>query len=222
MALVTSHDLQNFNIVQRGDPTDLDIFVNSALEIVEGYLGYNLELETYLHTLNGNGRNELQLRARPIREILRVAINGRDVSPNGFECINEFIYYDNGIFPIGNRNIRILYTAGFEDPRFPDIPMIDGGDSTNDTDDFTGDADASTVSPIIEGGDALLRPSGSLLPDSIKITILRIAALLENESGGNIGITGNSFENGGTRTFVNYTNFGKFLHPISNHRLRVS
>jgi hypothetical protein len=57
------------------------------------------------------------------------------------------------------------------------------------------------------------------MPDLLKITVLRLAALLETESGGNIGVTSKSFADSGTRTFVNNTDYNRYLLPVSSYRL---
>jgi hypothetical protein len=59
------------------------------------------------------------------------------------------------------------------------------------------------------------------LPEIIKMTVLRIASLLETESNGNIGITSKSFSDSGTRTFINTVNFDKYLIQLSNYKLMV-
>jgi len=220
MSLITGDDLTIYTNVHRADGK-MRVFVDAAVGIVRNYLGYELELKKYSHIIDGNGRDELQLKARPIKEILRVRVNGNDVSPNFFTTSNEFLRYNQGIFPAGRGNIEVVYTAGYEKPFVPESDILDGGDATNDLEDFVGGADAGTVSPIIYGGNALLESNANELPPLIKITVLRIGALLESESGGNIGITGNQFQEGGSRTFVNYTNFMKFLSPISHYRLTV-
>lgn len=51
------------------------------------------------------------------------------------------------------------------------------------------------------------------LPDIIVQTILRIAALFKTEASGNIGITSKSYSDG-SRSFVQFTNFDKFLSPL--------
>lgn len=56
------------------------------------------------------------------------------------------------------------------------------------------------------------------VPDLIKMTILRIAALLLTESNGNIGLTSKSFSDN-TRNFLNFTNFQKYLDPLSLYRI---
>ena len=56
------------------------------------------------------------------------------------------------------------------------------------------------------------------LPQIIKLTVLRIAALLQTESNNNIGISGKSFMDG-SRTFISYTNYDKYLIACSKYKL---
>lgn len=58
----------------------------------------------------------------------------------------------------------------------------------------------------------------SQLPDSIRITVLQIASLMFQEANGNIGVTSKSMGDN-SRTFVNYTNFDKWLSKIDNWRI---
>ena len=51
------------------------------------------------------------------------------------------------------------------------------------------------------------------------MAILRIASLMLSEQGGNIGVTSKSFSDQ-SRTFVNYSNYNKFLNPLSIYRSR--
>lgn len=60
------------------------------------------------------------------------------------------------------------------------------------------------------------------IPGLIKLTILRIAGLMMTEQGGNIGVTSKSFDQGGSRTFVNtkdYSPYLKILDPIRVERI---
>ena len=55
-------------------------------------------------------------------------------------------------------------------------------------------------------------------PETIKTTILQIATLMLMEAGENIGVTGKSFgEN--SRTFINYTNFDKWLKKLDEYKI---
>jgi hypothetical protein len=55
-------------------------------------------------------------------------------------------------------------------------------------------------------------------PAVIVLTALRIATLLQTESDNNIGITSKTFGDSGTRVFTNYTNFDKYLLPLSAYK----
>ena len=57
------------------------------------------------------------------------------------------------------------------------------------------------------------------VPPLIKTTILRIATLLLMEAGENIGVTGKSMPDMNSRTFINYTNYSKYLDPLSSYRV---
>lgn len=56
------------------------------------------------------------------------------------------------------------------------------------------------------------------LPPLIKITICEIATLLYLQTNKNIGMTGIAAPDGMGRTFINYTNFDKYLKKISGYK----
>lgn len=53
----------------------------------------------------------------------------------------------------------------------------------------------------------------------IRLTAMRIAALLQSEADSNIGVNSKSFGEGGTRVFTNFVNFDKYLLPVSRYKL---
>lgn len=55
------------------------------------------------------------------------------------------------------------------------------------------------------------------IPPAIKSVILRIAALLTAEAGGNIGVSGYSMD-GVSRNFISYANYNKYLTAINMYR----
>jgi hypothetical protein len=59
------------------------------------------------------------------------------------------------------------------------------------------------------------------VPSIITMTVLRIAAILQAESDSNIAVSSKSFADSGTRTFINYTSYDKYLLPISIYKLLV-
>ena len=73
-------------------------------------------------------------------------------------------------------------------------------------------SDGSTVVVAYTAGYAIV-------PGIIQLTVMRIASLLSMEAGENIGVTSTSFDGGSSRTFINYTNFSKYLAAISNYRV---
>lgn len=57
------------------------------------------------------------------------------------------------------------------------------------------------------------------IPESIRHAAVRIAGLMQSEGKNNIGLTGKSIPNEGSRTFYNFTNYNKYLLPISSYKL---
>ena len=56
------------------------------------------------------------------------------------------------------------------------------------------------------------------MPSVITMVILQIATLMLEEAGGNIGITGKSFDDN-SRNFINYTNLNKWLEKLDALRV---
>ena len=56
------------------------------------------------------------------------------------------------------------------------------------------------------------------IPELILLSVMRIAALMLAEEGGNIGITGKSMGDN-SRTFINYQNYDKYLRPLDAYRV---
>jgi hypothetical protein len=172
MGIVTLEEFQNYtSFFEEGEQQR--IYIDSAENILEEYLGYHPEEKEYSHLFDGNGADVLQLKARPL-SIIAVRINNDDIPVDNFLPSNEFIYYKNGIFPEGKRNIEIEYRGGY--------------------------------------------PAGSV-PELLRITVLRLGALLNTEAKGNIGVTSKSFGDSGTRTFLNNTDYGRYLLPVSAYCL---
>ena len=203
------------------DNTDLQqAYIKSAQEIVENYLGYKLKRIKYTQIIKGNGTNELQLKAKPVTDIISVEIDGKEA--DNFYTINEFLYSKNCIFPQG-KEIVIKYVAGYivDFPEFENddneicycnTGNIDGGNAGGNAGGYAGEN-------IIEEPDEDITEKKSNLPNAILMTIFRIAALLQSESDSNIGVTSKSFGDSGNRSYTNYTNFDKYLIQISKYRL---
>jgi hypothetical protein len=172
MPLVTLEDYRNYTGSHREDDLH-QVFIKSAENILKEYLGYYPVETEYQGVFNGRGTLLIQLNARPVT-LHAVRISGVEISLGEFVVNNEFIYYQNKIFPEGLVNVEIDYTGGFPEDEIPNL---------------------------------------------LKITVLRLAALLETEAGMNIGVTSKSFADSGTRTFVNNTDYNRYLLPVSSYRL---
>ncbi|MCF0238161.1 MAG: hypothetical protein HUK24_06135 [Sphaerochaetaceae bacterium] len=59
-------------------------------------------------------------------------------------------------------------------------------------------------------------PEGNF-PEVITLSILRVATLMLMETGGNIGLTGKAYADQ-SRTFINYSNYRKYLQPLDGLR----
>lgn len=186
-------------------------YIDSAEDIVENYLGYSPTYKQYSSILNGSGTLSLVLKAKPIQSILQVLVDNVPVSLNNFTIDNETIY-SNIIFPIGEKNIKVWYFAGFTNTNEESDEILDGGNASSVYED-------DTNYDIFDSGGA--NTTMYKMPNIIKLTVLRIASLLQTESDSNIGVTSKSFGESGTRTFVNFTNFNKHLLPISKYKLLV-
>ena len=57
------------------------------------------------------------------------------------------------------------------------------------------------------------------IPPAIRMTALQIASALAEGAGGNVAVTSKTMDGGNSRTFVNYTNYDRFLHLIYAYRL---
>jgi hypothetical protein len=77
---------------------------------------------------------------------------------------------------------------------------------------------APNIFRLVDGGTAVVDLPYEV-PQLIKMTVMRIAALLQTESDMNIGVTSKSFGEGGSRTFVNTVNYDKYLIQISSYRM---
>jgi hypothetical protein len=213
MAYVALSDFLKYSEI-KDDPAALQTFLDAAENIVENYLGYSPVYQQYTNVLSGSGHNGLALQAKPVQGIMEVLVNGERIPVHNFFVAEEFLYSKNPefTFPAGKKNIIVSYSAGYQipDTQEPTLEddVIDGGDAFS----VFGDEDE------VSGGGAVTLPG---MPQIIVQTVLRIAALLESESSGNIGVTGKNFAESGGRTFVNFINFDKYLLPISTYKLLV-
>ena len=166
--VLTKEELQDYTGVEFEDGNNIaDLFIGSAQNIVENYLGYSIESKEYTKHFELHDSNVIKVGVKNITNVAEITIDGTPVE--------DYYIDDDKIIlkqPVTSDNIIIKFTAGFS----TDLPAI------------------------------------------IKLTVLRIAALLQTESNNNIGISGKSSMDG-SRTFINYTNYDKYLIQTSKYKL---
>lgn len=166
--IVTKEELEGFTGVQFESGNNIaDLFIGASQNIVENYLGYEVESKEYTKHFALHSSNVIKVGVKNITAVSTITVDGTPVE-------NYYIDDDKIILkqPVISDNIIITFTAGFS----TDLPQI------------------------------------------IKLTVLRIAALLQTESNNNIGISGKSFMDG-SRTFTNFTNFDRYLIACSKYKL---
>jgi hypothetical protein len=231
--LATVQDFQNYTSVKVENPGEkIQPFLDSALEIVQNYLGYPFEINFTKEYVQGFGDNKLKLKHRPVNLVYSVAdIENPDepiyeaVNSSGTDYIihDEFVSFINSmVFPKKQLVVEYVYGYGLLDF----AANVFGGGDASTTDfpitAFGGTAEDFTIFFTIHGGGANnIGVIETEIPSIFKQTQLRIASLLYTEADSNIGITSKNFADSGTRTFINYTNFDKYLSPLSKYRLVV-
>ena len=166
--IITKEELLGFTGIEFESGNNIaDLFIGAAQNIVESYLGYEIESKEYIKHFALHTSNIIKAGVKNITAVSEITIDGT--------LVEDYYIDDDKIIlkqPVISDNIIVTFTAGF----------------------------------------------GEDLPQIIKLTVLRIAALLQTESNNNIGISGKSFMDG-SRTFTNFTNFSKYLDVCSKYKL---
>ena len=166
--IVTKEELQGFTGVEFESGNNIaELFIGAAQNIVENYLGYEIESKEYTKHFALHSSNVIKCGVKNITQVTEITVDGTLV--DGYYIDDDKIILNQ---PVISDNIIVKFTAGFS----TDLPQI------------------------------------------IKLTVLRIAALLQTESNNNIGISGKSFMDG-SRTFTNFTNFDRYLIACSKYKL---
>lgn len=166
--VVTKEELEGFTGVQFESGNNIaELFIGAAQNIVENYLGYEIESKEYIKHFALHSSNVIKVGVKNITAVSTITVDGT--------LVEDYYIDDDKIIlkqPVISDNIIITFTAGFS----TDLPQI------------------------------------------IKLTVLRIAALLQTESNNNIGITSKSFMDG-SKAFTNFTDFSKYLIQCSKYKL---
>lgn len=166
--IISKEELEGFTGVQFESGNNIaELFIGAAQNIVENYLGYEIESKEYVKHFSLHSSNVIKCGVKNITNVAELSVDGT--------LVEDYYIDDDRIIlkqPVISDNIIVKFTAGFS----TDLPQI------------------------------------------IKLTVLRIAALLQTESNNNIGISGKSFMDG-SRTFTNFTNFDRYLIACAKYRI---
>jgi hypothetical protein len=227
--IISIADFEQYTGKRVEDRARLQMYIDSAVDIIKNYIGYDPEASFIAEYIKGYNSNKLQLKHKPVNLVYKITDYLTDevlfeakhvLTQNNYIASDEFVSFKNIIFP--DHKLIVEYISGYGNIDFP-LYVIDGGNSSV-TKWFAiydcGFSDSEYGDHVIFGGYAA--NTGAVdMPAIFKQTALRIAALLATEANENIGVTSKSFGDSGSRTFINYTNFDKYLSPLSKYKLVV-
>ena len=115
MAIVSIELFNKFQRMQDSDDTLTQQLIDTAEDIVKGYLKYDPSSQDYDSYLDGNDTSVLLLGAKPINSITLLTIDGATISEDDYIYRDEEIVLTNDdVFTAGLANVHIKYTAGFD------------------------------------------------------------------------------------------------------------
>ncbi|MDR0411249.1 MAG: hypothetical protein LBH75_04660 [Treponema sp.] len=227
--LISAAELQKYTGTLSNDTGLQELFCQSATDIIGEYLGYSPELAYRSEYHIGTGDAKLQLCSKPIYYLVNIRSKNKNIVfqkhdvHERYTIREEFVELADEIFE--RTNLEVEYISGYGEKRFG-IHEICGGLSYSEINEIIDAGNAYTNGGgYYSGGDAdaqsLEININAPMPLIFRQTALRIAALLQTESQNNIGVSGVSFGESGSRSFINYTNFDKYLSPLSRYRLLI-
>jgi hypothetical protein len=120
---ITAFDAFSGNFVDDDDVIALkQVYLDSASSIIDDYIGYSAIANDYDEYLNGSGIDSIQLSAKPITEITSITVEGVSIDPSEYYSDGEFLYCNSGVFPVGTRNVHVVYKAGYTS--IPNLLML--------------------------------------------------------------------------------------------------
>lgn len=176
MGAVSVADWKAFSRAPDGDAAVEALYarlLGAAEFIVADYLGYALAQASYTHTFKGEGRDYIQLKARPVTDpVTAVTVDGVSKTPGDYFIDEENLVSKSGEVFASGAAVVVQYQAGW-----------------------------------------------AAAPDCVQIAIMEIATLKYTQAAGQIGVTSQSMDGGNSRTFVNFTDFSKYLAPLQSLRV---
>ncbi len=101
-----------------------NLYLESALIIVEKYLKYPLAKGDYIKSFSGSGFKSISLGTKKINTVSNVTIDGETVDITNIKIDQDIIYLDDQIFFEGFLNISVSFNAGYEANELPALIRI--------------------------------------------------------------------------------------------------
>lgn len=99
--------------------------LRSAQEIVSNYIGFDPESAQRDDWISAIGNNRLYLLAHPVTQVTSVELNGVEVPQTAYSVHDRYLRLNNGVWPEGLENVKVVYTAGWSSETLPDtIRMV--------------------------------------------------------------------------------------------------
>lgn len=102
--------------------------LNASTQAIINYLHRDPRQGTYIEYYNGTQSNQILVNNYPISNVISIAISpyagsptSNIINPSYIFWDDDIIYRGDSIFPRGNKNIGINYTAGLFDPNLDSI-----------------------------------------------------------------------------------------------------
>jgi hypothetical protein len=122
--IATVEELKNYTEQYTDNDTQIELFIQSAQQIVENYIGYNIEVQDYNLTLSGDGTNFLNIGVHPVNSVTSISIDGESKDVSNFVVLKEFLFNKESYFSDGNFNIQISLNAGYAPDSIPEIMKL--------------------------------------------------------------------------------------------------
>jgi hypothetical protein len=119
-ALTTLEETKKYLKIDLIDDTDDELIIsliNSVSAAIQGYCRRNFKKTSYIEEeYDGKGLYGLYLHQYPVQSIESVTVNSTLLSPTDYKCKkkNGKLIRNASVWPEGEINITVSYTAGFE------------------------------------------------------------------------------------------------------------
>lgn len=120
--IISLSEFQNYTNVFSDDDTNIKAvqqqYIDAAEKIVIEYIGYDPNSQDYTERFSGDGTKKLSLQKKNITAVSQVKLNSETIDTSSFVLpsgeIDEILYYPEGFFLKGYKNIEVSFTSGWK------------------------------------------------------------------------------------------------------------